>query len=555
MAFVPIVPVVSPLANTPVVANVHSVPAQLPGEVANVAVAGRGGVPSTGVGAVVLNVTATDVGSETFATVYPSGSTRPDASNVNVAADDTVANMVLVPLGADGKVSIYQYSGPAELVVDVNGWFSADAPVHAVTPSRIFDTRTAGTPLAPGGRLHVPAAGLGPVPAGAGAVVVNLTAVNATTETVLTAWPGDTQMPIASNLNPVPGHATANLAVVPLAADGSFAVANLKGSVDVVADVLGWLPQGAPGVTVRPPMRVLDTRNGAGPVGQGATVRVPVPTDAAGATGLVVNLTVTEATRPTYLAVAGRSTSLINTMPGRTAANLVVLPIDRVDGAELVNYAGSVHVIADVLGWFGPGSGYTALEPSRLLDTRITHADVAHAVPVAAGTNVGWSPAHHDYPATDIFAACGSVAVAPVTGVVLQVRRDDNYVSAVDNPALRGGRSVAVLGDDGVRYYMAHFQSVDAATVPGARVVAGQRIAVLGRSGDAGACHIHFGLSAYCPQQEWAVRRGVIWPYPYLDEWRAGRNPTPKPAIAAWRVANPQACAAAATDPFAADAG
>ena len=241
-------------------------------------------------------------------------------------------------------------------------------------------------------------------------------------------------------------------------------------------------------MTVRQPMRVLDTRSDGGPVGPGATVRIPVPTDAAGATGLLVNLTVTEATRPTSLAVADRSTSLVNTLPGRTVANLVVLSIRRADGALLANYAGAVQVVADVLGWFGPGSGHTALEPSRLLDTRITHAVVAHAVPVAAGTAVDWPHDHHDYPATDIFAACGSIAV-------------------------------------------------------------------LGRSGDAGACHIHFGLSPYCPQQEWSVRRGVIWPYPFLDDWRAGGNASPKPAITAWRAAHPGACAAAAADPFASSAG
>lgn len=529
-----------------------------PGQMLDVTVGGRGGVPAVGVGAVVLNLTATDVESETFATVYPAGSPRPDASNVNVAADDTVANMVLVPLGVDGKVSIYQYSGPAEMVVDVNGWFSADSPVRAVSPTRILDTRTAAAPLGPAGRLRVAVTGHGSVPSrGVSAVVVNLTAVNASVETVLTAWPGDTPLPVASNLNPVPGHATANLAVVPLAADGSFSVANLSGAVDVVVDVLGWLPDAAAGVpdaaagvVVREPVRVLDTRTDHRPVGQQGTVRIPTPADAVGATGMLVNLTVTGATKPTYLAVAGSPTSLVNTLAHHTVANLVVLPIGRVGGDLLMNYAGDVDVVADVLGWFGPGSGYTALEPSRLLDTR-----VAHAVPVAPGTNVGWLHSHHDYPATDIFAACGSIAVSPVTGVVLQVRRDDLYVRSVDNPALRGGRSVAVLGDDGVRYYMAHFASVDADTVPGAHVVAGQRIAVIGRSGDAGACHIHFGLSPNCPQVEWSVRRGVIWPYTYLDQWKVGRNRSPAPEIATWVAAELNACAVAAADPYAAGAG
>ena len=97
---------------------------------------------------------------------------------MNAAADDSVANMVLVPLGVGGRVSISQQAGPAELVVDVNGWFAADAPVHALAPNRVVDTRIDGAPLAPGGRLRVPAARHGQVPVGAAAVIVNLTAVS-----------------------------------------------------------------------------------------------------------------------------------------------------------------------------------------------------------------------------------------------------------------------------------------------------------------------------------------------------------------------------------------
>ena len=522
------------------------------GQVLDVTVAGRAGVPTAGVGAVVLNVTATDVESASFVTVWPTGSSRPLASNLNLAADDTVANLVLVALGDGGKVSLYQHGGPAELVVDVTGWFPAGAGVRAVTPARVLDTRSAAVPLLAGSTVAVTVAGRAGVPSsGAAAVMVNLTATNATTTTFLTAWSGTGARPLASNLNPIPGRTVANLALVPLADDGSLSIGNLAGSVDVIVDVLGWVPTGAPGATVQSPVRLLDTRAG-DPVGAGASVVVDAPAAArlAGASALFVNVTVTGATAATFLALAGSGTSSINTVPGRTAANLALLPLDASGRAVLTNHAGRVDVIVDLLGWLTGGSGYTNAGPTRLADTR-----VARAVPVAAGTNVAWVGDHHDYPATDIFAACGSVAVSPATGTVVHVRRDDRYVRGVDNPALRGGRSVAILGDDGVRYYMSHFASIDAETVVGARVVAGQRIAILGQSGDAGGCHIHFGLSPDCPQLEWSVRRGVIWPYPYLNEWRAGRNRSPAPEIAAWSAAHPTACTDAAADPYAQDAG
>ncbi len=545
--------VLVPLAAVLPVAAARPAAALGPREETTVTVAGAAGVPTTGVGAVVLNVTATDVESDSFVTVWPTGTPRPLASNLNLQRDDTVANLVLVPLGTGGKVSIYQQGGPSEVVVDVSGWFADGAAMRAVTPTRVVDTRAAGGsgPIGAGGRLVVPVAGLGGVPAtGAGAVVVNLTATGATAPTFLTAWSGAGDRPLASNLNPVPGRTSANLAVVPLAADGSITVANHVGRVDAVVDVLGWLPAGAPGVTVGVPERVLDTRT-TRPVTAGAQVAVPVPAAAAGATALLVDLTLTEATAATYLGVAGTVTSAVNTVPGRTSANLAVLTLGAGGApAVLTNFAGSVHVVVDVVGWFDGAAGFSTVPPARLLDTR-----VGRALPVAAGWIASWVNDHHDYPAVDIFASCGAPAVSPVTGVIVHVRRDDLYVRSADNPARRGGRSLAVKGDDGVRYYMSHVASIDAGVAVGQRVVAGQRLAVVGESGDAGACHIHFGLSPDCPRQEWSVRRGVIWPQPYLDAWKAGRSRSPAAEIAAWSAAHPTACADAAADPFAPDAG
>ncbi|CAN5426839.1 hypothetical protein BH18ACT8_BH18ACT8_14420 [soil metagenome] len=71
--------------------------------------------------------------------------------------------------------------------------------------------------------------------------------------------------------------------------------------------------------------------------------------------------------------------------------------------------------------------------------------------PVRGATSYG--SAHHDYPATDIFAACGSRVVAPIRGRVLEVSRRDRWDPATDRPADRGGKFVAIRGADGVRYY------------------------------------------------------------------------------------------------------
>jgi murein DD-endopeptidase MepM/ murein hydrolase activator NlpD len=144
---------------------------------------------------------------------------------------------------------------------------------------------------------------------------------------------------------------------------------------------------------------------------------------------------------------------------------------------------------------------------------------------------------HHDYPASDIIAACGLTAVAPVDGTVLEVTAVDTWTRKANLGATRGGLSVSILGADGARYYLSHFSAIDAGIEPGARVTAGEPIAKVGRTGDAGACHVHFGLSPACANTgDWWTRRGTIYPWPYLDAWRAHKVKSPVAELAAWKA-------------------
>lgn len=172
------------------------------------------------------------------------------------------------------------------------------------------------------------------------------------------------------------------------------------------------------------------------------------------------------------------------------------------------------------------------------------HAATRHVFPLPTSVVASYAHIHHDYPATDIFAKCASPALAPVDGRVLEVSRTDHWSSRVDDPDTRGGRSVSILGDDGVRYYLSHFRSVAAGVEPGVAVKAGDVIAAVGKSGNAATagCHIHFGLSPNCPSHEWQVRRGVLYPWPYLDSWRSGGDRSPEPAVSAWAASHPNAC-------------
>ncbi|HEY7627763.1 MAG TPA: hypothetical protein VH761_11870 [Ilumatobacteraceae bacterium] len=91
-------------------------------------VAGRAGVPSSGVSAVILSVSAIAATRATTLTVHPTGTTRPPTSSVEVPPILPADNLVVVPLGADGKVRVHNSAGSVHVAVDVFGWFPEDPP-------------------------------------------------------------------------------------------------------------------------------------------------------------------------------------------------------------------------------------------------------------------------------------------------------------------------------------------------------------------------------------------------------------------------------------------
>jgi len=157
--------------------------------------------------------------------------------------------------------------------------------------------------------------------------------------------------------------------------------------------------------------------------------------------------------------------------------------------------------------------------------------------PVRCTGHVSYGHVHHDYPATDIFAPVGCTFVAPIAGTVDEVSATDRWNSRTNRGADRGGRSVSIVGADGVRYYGSHLSAVAAGIRPGVTVTAGQPLGTVGRSGDArgGPSHVHFGISWPTAPGRWWIRRGEVYPWPYLDAWRAHRDRSPAAAVAARR--------------------
>src|SRR5262245_34328648 len=113
-----------------------------------VQVAGRGGVPATGAAAVVLDRTALDATRSGSVTVFAAGRVRPATPNVSFAAGRAISNLVTVPLGAGGKVTVYNASpAPVHVTADVQAYLLAGTPAVAgafrsVGPRRLLDTRS-----------------------------------------------------------------------------------------------------------------------------------------------------------------------------------------------------------------------------------------------------------------------------------------------------------------------------------------------------------------------------------------------------------------------------
>jgi hypothetical protein len=161
------------------------------------------------------------------------------------------------------------------------------------------------------------------------------------------------------------------------------------------------------------------------------------------------------------------------------------------------------------------------------------HSLPHHYVFPVHGCSSSPSTSHHDYPASDIFTQRGCRFVAVVRGTVDEVSRHDRWDPSVDSGATRGGRSISIIGDDGVRYYGSHLLRIAKGIKPGVRVKAGRVLGRIDNSGDAKytPTHVHFGISWPTRKGIWWVRRGEVWPQRFLADWRGGGTLSPRKAV------------------------
>lgn len=349
----------------------------------NVTVSGVGGVPTTGVLAVALNLTTVNSSGSHVLTVWPAGDTRPGTSTLNETTAGAVNNMAVVPIGANGQISIYQSSGLTDVLVDLVGYVtnasdtSAAGTYAPLTPARAFDTRTGagGTtgPVAAGATFSEQITGVGGVPtSGVSAVAINIGATNASSNGYLTVWAAGQTRPSASSVETFSAYTTQKLLIVPLGTGGKISIyASPAANVQVFGDIAGYYlapTASTSGDTFIPvnSARIVDTRTGLGGVhaqlGPASTTAFTVTgaggIPLTGADTAVLNLTAVNATSTGgYMTAYADGTtrpgvSTLQVSPGFTQSNLAFVPIGSDGKIAVYLNANNADLVIDVEGYY-----------------------------------------------------------------------------------------------------------------------------------------------------------------------------------------------------------
>ena len=207
------------------------------GEARPVKVVGVNGVPANAE-SVVLNLTSTETSTDTYVTVYPGGKERPVSSNLNPEPGKDKANQVIVPVGADGTVNVFNHDGATHVVLDVFGYYSPDSKGRftPTVPVRLADTRS--NPFAKPGPDSTTV--VGGVPVGAVAAVLNVTTTDTSEDSYVTVHADGAPRPGTSNLNLLRGATIPNHVTTPVSQAGKVDIYNHTGSTNLLADLFGY---------------------------------------------------------------------------------------------------------------------------------------------------------------------------------------------------------------------------------------------------------------------------------------------------------------------------
>jgi len=366
--------------------------------------------------AVAINLTITKSVAPGFLKSWPTGARTPglDSSSIvnNLLTDETIANFAIVPVGANGRISIQTFE-TTDVVVDVQGVFERSSSSRAGRfvplddPQRAIDTRES-SPVQGGTELIVDLAERVDIPRTASAAVINLIAADTQQPGFLTAFP-DGDLPRASNVNYPDGNYNIAGSAITQLNDGKLKI-HASGTTDVIVDVIGYMTgdddetdaadetdfAGTAGLFVAfEPERHYDSRPQNLPLdsrpllaGERRTLMIAgtksVPSS--GVLAVASNLTMTETDGPGYLVIypgvpVPENYSTVNAVfKQHSIANHAVVALD--DGTLSVFSQQQSDFIVDISGYFLDGS----VEPPttvRRVDTDPTPTPDVPQAPLA----------------------------------------------------------------------------------------------------------------------------------------------------------------------------
>jgi hypothetical protein len=288
------------------------------GKTVDVQVGGVAGVPKDA-SAVIINMIAANTGSTSgYFTPYATGSTRPPNS-FNYAGGGVATSMqAQVKLSSAGKLTVFNQDSTADLLLDVQGYFTAAGKGGAVfTPGagRAYDTRTSGnTVMGKNETRSIQIAGKAGVPvmgSGINAVVLTLTSLKSTAGSGnATVWADGTTRPNTTSINFDETTIRTNTITVPLGANGKVSLSNVADATNYVLDVQGWYAD--------PSMAAINCASyaaGSWSTTIPATVDCTVTAPAASATGQAVQISAPGSSQTVALGTAGATSNSVSFAP------------------------------------------------------------------------------------------------------------------------------------------------------------------------------------------------------------------------------------------------
>ncbi|GGK98758.1 hypothetical protein GCM10009769_16220 [Curtobacterium luteum] len=372
-----------------------------PGKSIDVQITGANGIPAGASGVVVNLIAINTTDSDGYLTPYATGSTKPQNA-LHYAPSVTTSMQAQVPVSSGGKITIANGSSTANLVIDLQGYFTAAGTNGAVfTPSygRAYDSRASGnTALAKSETRLIQIAGQAGVPImGSGITAVTLTLIvsHAGSAGCAQVYADGTSNPGTTAINFQADDIRTNTITVPLGANGKIALRNVADASNYIVDVQGWYtnPQ-APTITCPSPYAAGSWATTV--PSADITCTVITPAESSSNQQLTVNLDGDLDSLNDLSETASTSTSV--TVPAQGGAHTIAVEVDDARGTTIATNAYS----------FGLGDWFSKTLTPTPADG--AEADTAGSLSVAPANDNFGTDAQFDYVITNGTATNDPVA-------------------------------------------------------------------------------------------------------------------------------------------------